>query len=194
MPPCAASSKAVENSVDHLTTRIDRFLEVRVLDWLGYQIFYRTPLLVGQVARVWLAIRHRQVLSHVALPHTTTLLVKQAAKLPLTIGGSRTEEVGEDETITINGARCSTIKANDETTVGGGRGHTVASDDGNAVGGTFVVKAGQIELRTAGGSIVINSGGKITISGVTVKVQSTSTVDVKAFGLLSLLGDVVGLQ
>jgi len=126
----------------------------------------------------------------------------------ITIGGARTERVDGNEAIkisgtrastvdgsdslTVNGGRSSQVAGDDETRVGGGRSHNVASD-AYTVGGDFVVNAGRIVLNTRGGSIVIESGGNITIKGVVVKVDGSADLQMKGAGTANLRGGVVHL-
>lgn len=97
------------------------------------------------------------------------------------IGGARTVSVLGVEQHVVNGAQLTMLNDGQSLTVNGAQNVSVSGGQSTSVGGSVTITAGtQMSFVCGAASIVMESGGTVTISGVNVNVVASGTLVTEA--------------
>jgi type VI secretion system secreted protein VgrG len=98
-----------------------------------------------------------------------------------TIGNNETCSVGKDESTSIGNNETRAVSNNRTTTVGKDEGLTVGNNQTTNVSQNYQLTAGQeIVLQTGASKLVMKSDGTIELTGMTITVEGSQSVTVKA--------------
>lgn len=97
----------------------------------------------------------------------------------LVVALTSTETVGLAKALTVGGAYTVTVAGATNTAVGLASAEEVGLSKTTAVGKTYTITAGdRIELRTGSASLILESNGNITLSGVQVLIEGSGPVQI----------------
>jgi len=111
------------------------------------------------------------------------------ASQTITVSASETESYGGNHTQTVGGKQSVTVAKDGTYSIAGKRGTSVAGEDALDVGKTLsITAADKITLKTGDASIVMESGGAITIKGTDITIDGSGKIAGKAGGDIVLKG------
>jgi type VI secretion system secreted protein VgrG len=118
------------------------------------------------------------------------------------IGSKLTENIGSDQTLQVGGKLREQIASDHSKSVGGKRETKISSDDTLDVGSKLTMKAGsQITLETGSSKIVMNSSGKIEITGMNIEIKGSTSIkaesvqiNIEASGINTIKGSLVKIN
>ncbi|MDI3337741.1 type VI secretion system tip protein TssI/VgrG [Defluviimonas aestuarii] len=122
------------------------------------------------------------------------------ASQSVSVGAGQTVSIGAGQTVSVGADQGVSVGGGQTTSVGGDRGLSISGNDGTDVGGDGSVKIGgkyvldvgaEITLKCGGASIVMKSGGEISIKGTDVTVEGSGKINVKAGGDVKIKGSTV---
>lgn len=92
-------------------------------------------------------------------------------------GANDSTSVSGDRSVSVQGSETHSVNGSQKLTVNGGQTVSVNSDQSVSVNGSISVSAAtQMSFVCGSSSIVMDSGGNVTISGVNVKINASATL------------------
>ena len=120
----------------------------------------------------------------------------------VTIASNLTESVGSDQKVSVGGNLKENIASDHTNEVGSNRKTSIGSDDKLDVGSNLTITAGsKITLETGASKIVMDSSGKIEISGMNIEIKGSASVkaesvqiNIEASGINTIKGSLVKIN
>jgi len=120
----------------------------------------------------------------------------------VTVASNLTESIGSDQSLTVGGKLTESISSDHDDTVGGKRNTSIGSDDNLNVSSNLTIQAGsKITLETGSSKIVMDSSGKIQISGMQIEISGSTSIkaesvqiNIEASGINTIKGSLVKIN
>jgi type VI secretion system secreted protein VgrG len=119
--------------------------------------------------------------------------------MALTVGAVMTQTVGGAYLLTVGAVSKETVAAGKSVSIGGALSETIGAAHSETVAAAYMLKAAsiamtadtKITLTTGSASIVMESGGKISIEGTDITINGSGKINATADGEMTLKGSKI---